>query len=91
MARVRDELGRTVDDVDFDLTLTDVLDRLQVTRQIDTENPNKRKWSIPGRFLGSFDAHEGWCVLRHYNRCGHWGIAIREAQGELHHGYDYEP
>lgn len=91
MAHITDDYGRRVDEVDFDLTLTEVLDRLGVTRQVDTENPQKRKWSIPGRHLGSFDAHEGWCVLRHYNRVGNWVTAIREAQGELHHGYDYEP
>ena len=85
----RDENGcRT--EIDFTATLTDALDALGVTRQIDTENPQKRKWFIPGRYVGSFDAHEGWCVLRHYDRTGNWVTAVREAQGELYHGYDYE-
>lgn len=83
----RDENGCRVDAVDFDLTLTEALDTLGVTVQVDTQNPQKRKWSIPGRELGSFDAHEGWCVLRHYNRVGNWVTAIREARGEYYYGY----
>ena len=87
MARITDNYGRRVDEVDFDLSLTVVLGKLGVTYHVDPENPQKRKWFIPGRYLGSFDAHEGWCVLRHYNRVGNWVTAIREAHGEYYYGY----
>lgn len=89
MTRKRDEFGRTVDAVDFDISLLENLENLGVTidKLPNDRDSGLRQWSIPGRVLGNFDAHLGWCVLRHYNRCGNWVTAIREAQGEYHYGY----
>jgi hypothetical protein len=90
MARERDEYGRRKDDVDFDISLLENLEKLGVTidKIPNDRDSGLRRWSIPGRVLGEFDAHYGWCLLRHYNLVGDWVIALREAAGEYHYGYD---
>lgn len=74
--------------VDFTAPLSTNLEALGITRERDEEYPHSRRWVLNGTVIGEFNAHEGWAVLRHYDVCRNWHIAIRNGMGEMYEGYD---
>jgi len=67
-------------EIEFDRSLAWNLNKLGVKHYQVTsaKNAGKRLWyGKDGEFLGEFDAHEGWRLLRHYNLCGRLGLAIK--------------
>ncbi len=87
--RARDEFGQAIDDVDFGESLAFNLDNLGIVRYFDPSSPQKRKWHSGGMYLGSFDAHDGWTVLRHFNRSGNWLSAVKAATIEFAMDFGY--